>query len=90
MITPKVWNQYGMNVPSEAVYVGRPTKWGNPYVIGRHGNREQVLALYEKWLYEQPMYFILEIQAELAGKNLVCWCAPLACHGDLLLQIANQ
>lgn len=43
---PKVWNKRDPNVPKDAVYVGRPTKWGNPFKIGLHGNREKVVKLF--------------------------------------------
>lgn len=80
----KVLNQRSDYIPEEAVYVGRPTKWGNPYHIGRDGSREDVIIKYEYWLRSSG----LDIN-ELAGKDLVCWCAPLPCHADVLLREAN-
>lgn len=73
-------------IPKDAVFVGRPSKWGNPYVIGRDGTRKQVIAKYHDYLYESGL--INEVK-ELKGKCLVCYCAPLACHGDILLEAAN-
>jgi hypothetical protein len=74
-----------------AVYIGRPSKWGNPFVIRRHGTREEVIAKYERFLCDTPAgRALLEQIRELRGKDLVCWCAPLPCHGDLLLRLANQ
>jgi hypothetical protein len=70
------------------VYIGRPSKWGNPFAIGRDGTREQVIARYERWLLEQPE--LLAALPELAGKTLGCWCAPRACHGDVLARLARQ
>ena len=70
------------------VYIGRPSKWGNPFEIGRDGTREQVIAKYEKWLAQQP--HLLAALGELRGKVLGCWCAPLACHGNVLARLANQ
>jgi hypothetical protein len=69
------------------VYVGRPSKWGNPFVIGRDGTREQVIRKYECWLSTDLKK---QAKAELKGKVLACWCAPLACHGDVLARIANE
>ena len=69
------------------VYIGRPSKWGNPFVIGRDGSRDDVIASYEAWLLEQPE--LLAALPELAGKTLGCWCAPRACHGDVLARLAN-
>lgn len=69
------------------VCIGRPSKWGNPFVIGRDGTRDEVIARYEAWLLEQPE--LVDALAELAGKTLGCWCAPRACHGDVLARLAN-
>jgi hypothetical protein len=71
------------------VYIGRPGPWGNPFIIGQHGDREQVINKYrqmiinDKQLYERA-------QKELKGKVLACWCSPLPCHGDALVEIANK
>jgi len=70
------------------VYVGRPSKWGSPFMIGPHGSREEVMLQYEIWLQARPE-FIAEVIRELRGKILGCWCSPLQCHGDLLARIAN-
>jgi hypothetical protein len=35
---------------SSDVYIGRGSKWGNPFKIGVHGNREEVIAKYEEYL----------------------------------------
>lgn len=72
---------------SDAVYIGRGSKWGNPYVIGVHGNRAEVIAKYEVYLSNNEM--LLKSLDQLKGKNLACYCSPLACHGDLLLKLAN-
>jgi hypothetical protein len=69
------------------VYVGRPTKWGNPFVIGKDGNRDQVIAKYEAWIKTRPE--LMRALPELKGKVLACWCAPEACHGDVLAKLAN-
>jgi hypothetical protein len=70
-----------------AVYIGRGSKWGNPFVIGRHGNREEVIDQYGSWLLTQT--HLLASLHELWGKQLVCFCAPLACHGDILACMAD-
>ena len=54
--------------PVNAVYVGRPTIWGNPFVIGKDGSRAEVIAKYETWLMSQPQ--LLSKLHELRGKNL--------------------
>lgn len=71
------------------VYIGRPSKWGNPFEIGKDGNRQEVIEKYRQYLFKNP-HLVKEAQKELKGKTLACWCAPQACHGDILLEIANQ
>lgn len=93
---PVVYNKKNGNIPSDAVYVGRPTKFGNPYshldkTIAKYkcSSRAEAIKLYEQWLTTQPA-LIATIKKELKGKNLVCWCVPLACHADILIKIANE
>lgn len=76
--------------PNGAVYVGRPTRWGNPFKVGRDGARGVCVDLYRAWIMD-PEQANLRVAArrDLAGKDLVCWCAPEACHADVLLEIAN-
>lgn len=74
--------------PPETVYVGRPGKWGNPFEIGKHGTRAEVIAKYEKYLRNRPD--LMEALPELKGKLLGCWCAPKPCHADVLARLANQ
>ena len=71
------------------VYIGRPSLWGNPYVIGRDGSRDEVIAKYVVWLESKPE-LIEQAKAELKGKILGCWCKPQACHGDVLAKIAEE
>jgi len=78
------------------VYVGRGSKFGNPYTH-KYGtsapwmvdSREDAIRLYEEWLREQPE-LMAAVKKELKNKVLGCWCSPLACHGDVLLKIANE
>lgn len=69
------------------VYIGRPSKWGNPFAIGRDGAREEVIEKYREWIMTQPN--LLSSLGELKGKILGCWCAPRACHGDVLAELAD-
>jgi hypothetical protein len=73
------------------IYIGRPSIYGNSFLIGKDGNRAEVVRKYLDWinLPEQEDY-VQQIKRELRGKILGCWCAPLACHGDILAQIANK
>lgn len=70
------------------VYVGRGSKWGNPFKIGPDGTRDEVIEKYRQWLLQQP-----DLMAEiytLNGKVLGCWCWPQHCHAEVLLEIAAQ
>ncbi len=69
------------------VRIDRRSKWGNPFVIGKDGSRSEVIAKYEAWIKTQPE--LLAALPELKGKRLGCWCAPLACHGDVLARLAE-
>jgi hypothetical protein len=69
------------------VYIGRPSKWGNPFVIGRDGTREQVIAKYRAYILRRPE--LIAALLELRGKTLGCWCAPQPCHGEVLAELAD-
>jgi hypothetical protein len=84
----KVLNKREHGIPTGAVYVGRPSKWGNPFHMASEKDRLDVLMKYQTWLLDQPELVEAAMQ-ELRGKDLVCWCAPKACHASLLLWIAN-
>lgn len=75
--------------PANGVYVGRPSKFGNPFEIGKDGTRAEVIEKYERWIMTQPD-LMEAARTELAGKNLICWCAPKACHASILIRIAND
>jgi hypothetical protein len=95
---PKVVNLSGRKPralrPGE-VYIGRravhgrlpESKWANPFKMGRDGTREEVVVKYEAWLRAQPE--LIAALPELRGKDLACWCAPLACHGDVILRLVE-
>jgi len=83
----------GWRMPEGAVYVGRGSKWGNPYTVAEMGsNRAAVAAYVRSWLND-PIRLVKasHVISELKGKDLACWC-PLdkPCHADVLLEIANQ
>ena len=64
------------------VRIDRATKWGNPFSIGKDGNREEVISKYETYIMNRPD--LIQALPELIGKTLGCWCKPLKCHGDIL------
>lgn len=86
--TPRVLNKYRHGIPAGAIYIGRPSKWGNPFAIGKDGDRATVIAKYRAWLLSNPE-LVAAVKHDLAGKDLVCFCSPAACHGDVLLEVAN-
>jgi hypothetical protein len=71
------------------VLIDRTTEWGNKYVIGRDGDRATVIDKHH-FDVRRNTPLIAKIKRELRGKVLGCWCKPLACHGDVLLEIANS
>ena len=90
MNSPKVLNKNHLNkIPENSIFVGRPSKWGNPFVIGKDGCREEVIMKYRVYL-RQHEELTKEAKTELAGKNLICFCAPKPCHADVLLEISNS
>ena len=103
----------GWRMPN-TVYVGRGTKWGNPWKIAPHDDGQatvtypvsattfasmraaamHAVASFRWQLLNHPNvlgFTEAEARAELAGKNLACWCPPdQPCHADVLLEIANR
>jgi hypothetical protein len=86
---PKVLNKFKDKINKNDIFIGRPSIYGNPYIIGLDGDRLTVIKKYTEYLKQKPS-LIKAIKNNLKGKNLVCFCAPLPCHGDLLLKIANE
>lgn len=95
-----ILNKKTHGIPEGAMYIGRPTKWGNPFThvkdrntLAKHLVATRGLAVqeYRRWIME-PEQTDLRQQArkELRGKDLVCWCSPLACHGDVLDAVAKS
>ena len=90
----------GWRMPTNTVYVGRPTQWGNPFIVGKDGSAQDCVNKFSNDLFPyrrggSVVDFLLSEAnirwiAELKGKNLACWC-PLdqPCHADVLLEIAN-
>lgn len=93
----------GWRMPENTVKVDRSTKWGNPFIVGKHGTRTGCARLFEAMLSgllcmdadnveEQDAYLKMARRhiKQLRGKNLACWCpAGSACHADVLLRLAN-
>lgn len=92
---PRVYNKRIENPPKDAIYVGRPTIYGNPYShIGQTAAKFFVPTRKEA-IERYTSDIVPELLAEghiekLRGKDLVCWCAPKSCHADVLLKLANE
>lgn len=81
----KVVNKYKEDYD---VYIGRGSMWGNPFHIGEHGTRDEVIELYKMHLWKQIKQgkITKEDLLELDGKRLGCFCKPQACHGDIIVK----
>lgn len=96
----------GWKMPKNTVYVGRPSKWGNPFLIGtpdlingkwKPTTSQRAFEKFDEWfnlLWINRVNNLMEGKypiKNLKGKNLACWC-PLDqfCHADILLKIANS
>ena len=94
---PKVLNKRTDKIPPDAVYVGRPSKWGNPMTVQQVRNlflninleeaHHRAIDWYREYIRLKPD--LLGALHELRGRDLVCWCAPLPCHADILLELEN-
>jgi len=79
-----------VNVYKDAytVYIGRPSKWGNPFEIGKDGSRGEVLQKYKKYILKRPE--LLEMLPQLKNQTLGCFCKPKPCHGDILIELLEE
>lgn len=79
------------------VYIGRGSKWGNPYTHKSGtkaqfvlNNREESIAAYREYITNGEGQHLLDSLMELEGKVLGCYCKPKECHGDVLVELVNQ
>jgi len=83
----------GWRMPENTAYVGRPTKWGNPFHVFNKYNPDDweiAVDMYRDWLNLMIAKGELD-PSELKGKNLACWCnLDQPCHADVLLELANR
>jgi len=80
-------------------YIGRGSPFGNPFVIGKDGTREEVIAKYENWLRKKisepgilEPYSVWRKLLDDMPKNIIlgCYCKPKACHGDVIVKIWKE
>lgn len=93
-LDPRVWHVNDPDCPEDAVYVGRPSEYGNDYshlprAAARYkvATREEAIRRFEESLTPELRE---KIKRELKGKHLKCWCAPKKCHADVIFRIANE
>ena len=85
---PEVYNKRTGH-PPEAIYVGRPTRWGNPFPVEQYG-RARCIEMFKVWVMEPEQEQLRQAaRALLIGRDLVCWCVPADCHAFTWLEIAN-
>ncbi len=92
---PKVLNKHKDQIPPDAVYIGRPSKWGNPFshlpntaAKFKVATRDEAVEKYAEYILSNEK--LLADLHELRGKDLYCYCSPKLCHGDVLLELANN
>jgi len=72
-----------------SVYIGRPSPLGNPFMIGKHGSREEVIAKFEE--YARSNAGVIAAILRLKDDDVLgCWCKPSACHGDVIVKMFNH
>ena len=77
----------GWKLNPNYVYIGRPSKWGNPFTVAIHG-QEGAVEVHARWVRDQEQ-LLIDLD-QLKDKTLVCYCKPLACHGDMLATLAGE
>lgn len=70
------------------VYIGRPSKWGNPFRVNKYCSRDEAIDSYYEWILGQPE--LIASLHELKGKRLGCYCKPKRCHGDVLVELVKE
>ena len=77
-------------IPADAVYVGRPSQWGNPFSVEKYGRAEAIVE-YNDWIFRPEQDALREkMRQELKGLDLICFCTPNSCHAETIMRIANE
>lgn len=81
---------YSWKKNPNAIYIGRPSRWGNPYRLRKEDERNLCLIYYEEWL-NRMLKAYPDFLKPLIGKDLICWC-PLdkPCHVDILIKYIKK
>jgi hypothetical protein len=81
----------GWKMPENTVYVGRGSKWGNPFIVGQDVETQEDAVRLFRHLVKQKPDLIWAAKNELAGKNLACWCSlEKPCHADVWLELIRN
>jgi hypothetical protein len=81
------------------VYIGRPSKWGNPFThlkdgktLAKYivGSRDEAVEAYREWITSGNGKYLMKDLSELKNKVLGCWCNPQSCHGDVLSELVSK
>ena len=84
----------GWRKPEGVVVVSRPSRWGNPHRVAAptpDAHQEMVGRFRADLLAGRLTYTVEDVRRDLTGRDLACWCAPgLACHADVLLEVADS
>lgn len=89
----KVLNKKRDRIPRGAAYVGRPGPFGNPFIVGRDGSRDEVIRKYENWFLGKIAYdskFAQQVRELYGVPALVCWCAPEPCHAEVIAKFLED
>lgn len=96
----KVLNKHKARRGVYGIYIGRGSPLGNPYIIGKHGTRDEVIDKYEIYLKQKiaendrqivdALSGIAELGQQYHGVNLICFCKPCRCHGDIIKKIVTE
>lgn len=97
-----IWSKRGgQDYPSDAILCDRTTGFGNPFVVGIHGDQNQCCYKFDQWIVHGTNFgnknatperrqWVLDNLKRLKGQNVVCWCKPKPCHTETLVRLANQ
>lgn len=80
---------YNIRSKKSGKRIDRTTPFGNPFIIGRDGDREEVIRKFREYFYKNKELRRL-VRKELRGHDLLCWCKPLACHGDVIIEYLEK
>lgn len=87
---PQVLNQsdFGRHWPRHTTYIGRGSPFGNPFIVGVHGERGECIDMFIAERSKDPKFIAL-VKQRLKNRHLGCHCKPRRCHGDWLFEVAN-